>query len=277
MSNTESEITTRQLYEEIVRNRSELKNSIEASEARLLMKIESLNNKIRTLEKEKLELSNKVELLERESKKKNLVIFGLNRNPREVSAASICREIKQLLNVQLIESDISNIFTLGNVENSPIKLELVSYLKKREILQNCHKLKGTKTYIVHDLTEKQRSDNKILRTHLHQAREHTKDSYIKGNRLYVNSIEYKVEDLLYEEDSKQKNNSAPPTPSAYNNPTLDSELPVNLQSQTNAEEDKTNKEEHQNTPKTGTVKKTNRQTAVTLSRDGARGRLRSNK
>lgn len=41
------------------RDKSELKNDIEASEARVLLEIESLNNKTKTFEKENLNLNEK--------------------------------------------------------------------------------------------------------------------------------------------------------------------------------------------------------------------------
>lgn len=123
MNNDEVEITTKQIYEEIVKSRNELRGSIEASEVRVLLKIESLNSRIRTLEKENRQLKNKVEILDRESRRNNLVIFGLNSVPREVSVDFISSQIKQLLDVQLDESNINNLYKLGNAENSPIKLE----------------------------------------------------------------------------------------------------------------------------------------------------------
>lgn len=286
MINDALEVTNRQLLEEIVKTRSDLKNLIEASETRLQMKFEILNNRIKTLEKENIKLNDKIEKLERESKKNNLVIFGLVKNSKEVTAASICNHIRQLLDVKLTETEINNIYTLGKTENSPIKLELISYLKKREILGNCRKLKGTKTYITNDLTEKQREEVKILRTHLHQAKAHTdKKSYIKGNRLFVDNIAYTAEELLYNEHPKAKNNSAPLTPNPYSYSQEDSETLINPPSCLESKGIETRKgtgeeavpysRESKDTPKTGAIKKTNKQTEMV--KETFRGRLRSNK
>lgn len=46
MSDDKSKITTRQLLDEIVKTRTELRNFIEASEARMLLEVESLNRRI---------------------------------------------------------------------------------------------------------------------------------------------------------------------------------------------------------------------------------------
>lgn len=306
MNNGNAEtITTKQLYDEIVKNRKELKNSIKASEANVLLKIESLNNKIKILEKENIDLKNKVEILERDSRKNNLIIFGLDINYKEVSVKSICNRLKQLLGIDLSETDINNIYPLGKVDNSPIKLELVSQLRKREILQNCNKLKGSKIFIAHDLTENQRSEYKILRAHLNQAKENTDNRcFIKGNRLYVNNIAYTVDDLQYEPDPKAKNNSAPPTPDIWPSQSIETEIvPNQLETQkpcTIPEEKKielstypvteekqskrttaevettpTNLEEIHTTPKSGAGKIINKPTAAPLNRDILRSRLRS--
>lgn len=286
------EITTKQIYEEIVKSRNELRGSIEASEVRVLLKIESLNSRIRTLEKENRQLKNKVEILDRESRRNNLVIFGLNSVPREVSVDFISSQIKQLLDVQLDESNINNLYKLGNAENSPIKLELVSMLKKREILLNCRKLKGSKIYIANDLTEKQRGEYKILREHLSRAREDTENScYIKGNKLYVNNVAYTVEDLKYETEPEPRSYSSPPTPNITSKPASNQEentkAPTLEQIQTNTGEGQTNQlvekqkpsslQQHSNTPKTGTIRKTTKPAIAPLTKETVRDRLRSNK
>lgn len=101
-----------------------------------------------------------------------------------MGVAFICDTMKDLLEVDLVLSDISDIYSLGRSEKSPIKLELVSHLKKRDILQNSKELKGSKIYISNDLTKKQREECKLLRKHLIRARIDTTDlCYIRGNKL----------------------------------------------------------------------------------------------
>lgn len=292
MINEGIEISLKQICEEIVRNRRELRNTIEASEARILLQLESLNNRIKTLEKENSELKNKVELLDRDSRKNNLIIFGLNINSTETSFDFISNQIKQLINVDLTESNINNFYKIGKAEKGPIKLELLSILKKREILRNCHKLKGTKIYITPDLTVKQRNENKILREHLHQVKGNTgKQCFIKGNKLYVDNIPYTVEDLKYVNEPDPKNNSAPPTPKISKSLTLGREegaelaIPENHQitsgeqsSQPRGEEEQPPTLEKQpNTPTSGTVNKNIKQTVLPLAKETVRTRLRSHK
>lgn len=217
----ETEVTINQLFEEIVRNRNELKNSIESSEIRVLLKIETLSNKVNILEKENQELRDKIELLERNSKKNNLVIFGLNRNTSDITTQLVCAEVKRLLDIDLFESDLNNVYPLGQTENSPIKIELISQTKKQNILKNCHKLKGLNIFISNDLTAIQRTENNILRKHLQEARKNTENRcFIKGNKLIVNNTAYTAKDLETSENFSDK--KATDTPSTVESHPLSS-------------------------------------------------------
>lgn len=205
------------LLNEIVNNRTELRNVIEASEARVLLKIESLKEKIRYLEKENKGLKNKVEKLERKSKENGIVIFGMNpRGEEGISLELVFEEIYRLLGVTISKSDVNNFIWIRNARNNPIKLDLVSNLKKQEIFRNCKKLKGTRISIAHDLTFEQREDNKLLRYHLKNARENAGiTSYIRGNKLFVDGTAYTAESLREEKEEEtveNQNHSAPATP-----------------------------------------------------------------
>lgn len=220
------EVTIGRVFEEIVHTRNELKNTIQASEVRLRLELESLRKKVSFLERENLDLQKRVELLDRKSRTNNLLVFGLE-NPTEITPDNICKEIKKLLGIDLSVAEVNNVYPLGRSSKCPIKIELISQLKKTLILQNCKKLRGTNVYIVRDLTELQRAENKILRKHLSKARETVSNTaYIKGNKLIVNNIAYTIEDLEPKEEeveeveitNKNKTNSAPPTPDIQHKP-----------------------------------------------------------
>ncbi|KAK9873699.1 hypothetical protein WA026_023860 [Henosepilachna vigintioctopunctata] len=137
MSGDNSENTLQKILNEVIASKNELKTYIAASEAKLMSEIQSLKSKI------KLE------------QKKNIIIFGLEK-PLEVSPAFICEEIRRLLQVELKESDISDLYQLGKKNNSPIKVEFISYFKKKEVILNARKLKGSQISIANDLTPQQR-------------------------------------------------------------------------------------------------------------------------
>ncbi|KAJ8967343.1 hypothetical protein NQ314_002948 [Rhamnusium bicolor] len=206
MNDSSNAITNQLIYEEILKNRTELKNTIDASETRLLQKIEELNKRLNTLEKENLNLKTKIEILETRDKRNNIIIFGINK-PDTISPQFICQKLNHLLDTDLTELDLNNAYSLGNSENSPIKVEFVRYLTKNTVLQNCHKLKGTDISISRDLTFQQRRENKTLRKHLQLARQREDACYIKNNKLYVNGKTYSPQDLeeIYDTENAELN------------------------------------------------------------------------
>lgn len=215
----EGNITINELYDEIINNRKTIKLCIEASETKILLKLEDLKHRVDNLEKENLDLQNRIEELEKANRKNNLVIFGLNNiiHSEKITTETIISNLNELLGLNLLETDLNNIYTLGKSKQSPIKLELVSYLKKLEILRRCPKLKGTNISIVHDLTYQQRQDNKTLRKHLALAKQEKENKcFIKYNKLHLNGEVFTVEQLIHIENqdtpSQDRPSSAPATP-----------------------------------------------------------------
>lgn len=226
MPGNEQHIEIKQIYEEILKSRNEIKRTIEASEVRLLLKIEQLTNSLRDLERENSELRSEVEILKREGKKNNILVFGLNTENKDINANYICKELKSLIGIELKESQLNDTYPLGTSNNRPVKIEFTSYLTKKTVLKNCSKLKGTSISIVNDLTPQQRHERKILRKHMTLAKQDNKTCYIKNNKLYVEEIVYTVEDLLQcEIPQKPKINSAPSTPSVSNEEIPRREIP----------------------------------------------------
>lgn len=203
---------------EIKKCKEELINLILASETRLHLKIEQLNTRILCIEEENSYLKDKVEYLERETKQKSIIIFGLNREPVEIDIDFVCTEILKQIDVKVEHSDISDFYCLGRNKNCPLKVDFTTKIKKQTVLKNANKLKGTGIVIAPDLTIKQREERKFLKTHLERHRKLGKESYIKGNKLVVDNKKFTIEDLREEEqkaDEEQttrKINSTPNTP-----------------------------------------------------------------
>lgn len=219
-----NETLVKKLLEEVQRNRTEIKNAIEASEARLLLRIEEQSNRIRQLEVENQILNEKVENLERNSRNNNLIIYGLNKCPSDITSEFICNQIKILVGIDLQESDINNFYTLGKTETAPVKLELISFIKKKSILKNCNKLKGKNISIGNDLTTTQRKEYKILKYYLtHELKnKNYKTCYIKGNKLILDDLVYTAEELSHLDTDiaiGKKGESAPSTPTYVNKET----------------------------------------------------------
>lgn len=210
--------TIDQLYDEILKNRNEIKHFIDAHETRLLLKIEEVRSTVTTLEKENCQLREEVEFLKRSLIRRNIIIHGLDRRREDITPENVSKDIGTLLGVNLSSSDIGDVYPLGKSQSFPIKVEFVSNLKKRSVLRNCSKLKGKKISISQDLTPLQRQESKLLRKHLflfRQGGKH-KDCSIRGNKLIVDGKTYEVKDLEERENQDitifSKPASAPDTP-----------------------------------------------------------------
>lgn len=142
--------------EEIKKNKTELKHIIKASESRVLMKIE-FNEKVKKLENENVYLQNKVEFLEREIKKNSILIYGLELEENN-TIQNICENLSQLLETDISPAHVKDCYWLSSIPKKPVKLEFVSNLTKKEVFNNCRKLKGTNIGISNDLTYKQRQE-----------------------------------------------------------------------------------------------------------------------
>lgn len=211
-------MTDSQILDEIRSSKEELKSAIEAVEVRIALKLEEANRRLFELEKENNILKTKIEEQDRKIRKNNIVIFGLKHLEENITANFVTCEIRKLFGVEINEIELKNFYTLGKSTTSPILVEFVSFLKKKEILMNAKKLKGTKISVANDLTIKQRQDYTILKRHLHLAKlDKNKNCFIKKFRLHVGNKIYSVEDLEEANDTEKiahqpKNNSAPGTP-----------------------------------------------------------------
>lgn len=188
-------ITNEQLYQELLNIKIELRNYIEVSESRILSTIKELKGKIIKLEEENNTLTSRIEFIERDSKNKNIVIHGLKKREKDISAVDLCDDINQLLGLRITVADVGNFYFLGRSQNCPLKIEFVSQIRNL-ILQKAKLLKDTNISIQRDLTKYQQQEQKTLRHHLKKERVNPNNkSYIKGNKLYVNNKSYTVQEL----------------------------------------------------------------------------------
>lgn len=212
-NNGEENITLTDLLHEIKNSKDEVKNCIAATEVRLRLEIQELKNKNETLEKEKEISKERLERTEQFCNKNNIVIFGLNKGG-PLKADYLCSEINRILDVQIEPEEINDYYTLGKKDNSPIKIEFISYQSKKIIFERIKKLKGTGVAIANDLTLRQRQDLQKLKTFLRKARTKYADrSFLKGNKLIIGEEANTLEELERFGLERNKTRSAPNTPS----------------------------------------------------------------
>lgn len=151
--------------------------------------------KLKTLTDQRVEaLSVRCTNSERARRKNNVVVFGLEIGDQLVN--NTISEINRLLELNIQEQDINNIYYVGKQERKRgIVIEFVSYLKKLSIFKNVKKLKGTKVAIVNDLIPEDRLINKILVKHLKIAKQENKQARIRGNLLEIEGKKYTADQL----------------------------------------------------------------------------------
>lgn len=200
-----SEISNQVLLESLLKaikqegttNKEEIKQEIKTENAKIIDKLTENTKRLSELELKQTNLERHVTFCDRQLRKNNIVIFGLE-IPDDVELMNFTLStLKNLLGIKVEQSDINNIYKLSGKETSPIKLELVTYIKKQQLLSNCSKLKGSGVSIAHDLSKEDQENQKILYKNLKLARDNNLSSKISKNSLIVNGKVYSIDQLKF--------------------------------------------------------------------------------
>lgn len=197
--NLDGELTIAEVYkglETLINSTSdsvkqELKNSI----SELTSTLEAANRRIHELEKENKSLQKQLETQNRELKKNNIVIFGLEEEENENLYGKITHFFHDKLKIDTNKSEIVNAYRFGTSTPRVTVVKFVSYHKKVEITKNGKLLKGTQYAIANDLTKNEQDTQKVLRKHLNKARQQNLPTKIVRNKLLIESTLYTAEEL----------------------------------------------------------------------------------
>lgn len=136
----------------------------------------------------------KVERMEKEKKRGNVVIKGVTfeEQAKEEAAENF---LKDKLNIEI---KVKRVINIRN-DNGPTTniLEIGDWDKKQEIMKNKHKLKGSQIYIDNDLTAKERAIQM-------EIRKIAKDRINKGCRVKVGYRKITIEGEEYGWDDKER-------------------------------------------------------------------------
>lgn len=229
-----SEISLNELYKKLVeaiqRSENNTKKEIEKlniANKKIVALLEEQNQKIEKLENKYRHLELQTLNQERLHRKNNIIVYGLACEDQR-DELKLIKKLSDLLKINISECDINNAYILkSNREIPPIKIELLSYLKKKQILKNARNLKGTQIFITQDMCYEDRKEHKILKEHLKLAKSKNYHAHIKGNKLFINDEVYTVKQLQEINDNEGLpqgsssespkaqifSNSAPSTPS----------------------------------------------------------------
>ncbi|CAH1153922.1 unnamed protein product [Phaedon cochleariae] len=186
------ELSTRELYELLKKSQEE---QTEIITKEINKNKEELEKKLLETEKQIIVLEERNLTLERQLKKNNIIVFGLNQTPENLLEQTLAN-LNNLLGLNLQKHDINNLYEIGKHEgNKGVLIQFVSFLNKKNIFKNIAKLKNTKISIVNDLCPQDREKQKVLVKHLKAARENNKKARIRGFKLEINDKLYSVEEL----------------------------------------------------------------------------------
>ncbi|XP_044766546.1 uncharacterized protein LOC123322646 [Coccinella septempunctata] len=179
---TEFARQTNTIKEELEKLREEIKQVGVDTDERL----KNCEVRLSRVEREILEIK-------RRSLRNNIIISGLEANCSSL-VNYVISKLNALLSINLLETEVNNIYRLGKTK-PVIKIEFVSFLAKSKVIENRHKLKGSRVYINEDLCEEDRNDLKILRQQMNVARANGQRAYIWRRFLIVDGEKFSVEQL----------------------------------------------------------------------------------
>lgn len=187
----------------------------EEREVRIEQKIDNINVELRSLQSENQDRrreneqlretinrqNKKIEMLEREMKRKNLIIFGVVEEEGENMEVRQ-RKIKEVVNRTGIEiepkEDIAEIRRIGRREKDkerPLIVELMREDKKSEIIKSTRNLRGTKWSISEDYPKEIQLQRKQLLKHMKIARSMGHRATVIYDKVIIDGEQYTLEDL----------------------------------------------------------------------------------
>ena len=177
----------------LIQNGNEqIKSEIRDLRQQLNTEIGALKSKNEELEKENAELKNKINSIERRSKKYNIIVYGVEESENETNR-DVLKILNEILHITYSISNFRDICRIGQATQGkirPVILEVLNYQLKLDILArakaNYKDLNITKIYFAHDYTSEDYQKRKYLSEQLKAAREKNYIAKIRKNVLIVN-------------------------------------------------------------------------------------------
>lgn len=204
---SEGKITIEEVYK-LLKSMSLQVNEIKGELSDLKSQLIAQNNEIVSikqqnisLKQENIRLVRRIDNLERKNRENNLIFYNIPERDAVVPLQEhITSVLKGTLKISIEAQDICNVYRIGKntkpgISARPVLLKLGSYLKKKDILSNVKSLKGTGIGISEDLTEDERSKRKLIFDHYKAAKLKSYSAKLYNNRVVINGIELKYEDL----------------------------------------------------------------------------------
>lgn len=195
------EITMKQHKEETREIKTALKKIAEANN-KIEQKFQYLNVKNSELESRVGSTEHKINLLEKERRKKNLLIYGLKEESYENYEKRknlILNFLEKEMKVEVQPSEVENVRRLGgkNTRTRPLIFTLRSMEKKIEILRHRKELRNSSIRIEEDFPKEVLRIRKELYPKLKEFRQEQKHAILKYDKLVVDG-------KVWNEENKKK-------------------------------------------------------------------------
>jgi hypothetical protein len=160
--------------------------------------ITDANAKITKLEKQNCDLRNKIDQLDNNCRKNNILVFGLSESTNGESPEAVFAEfVSSKLQVDLSPHALSNVYRVGkNVGSRPLFVQFSQYKYKNQVMKNVKNLKGSNISISDDLTPEARAKKKDILKCATEARNAGLNVKVRPGFLLVNDVKVDHESLL---------------------------------------------------------------------------------
>ena len=165
-------------------------------------------------------MKDKLDYLEGQSKRNNVIIYGVKENPArrenwQDTENIVLDIIKNHTEVNLSGDMVERCHRIGSTTPDkrhprPIVLKLQSFKKREEILRSFRDLKAAGFTVTEHYSEQVKVTRDKLKYHLRRAKEDGCSAYLRYDKLIVNGQSYTLQQCIsYEESSR--NSNPPPT------------------------------------------------------------------
>lgn len=176
-------------------------NTVNAKLDKVVQEMKQVKEENRKLKSVVAEQEKRIDNLEREVRKKNVVIKGVmdEEEENENKSKEKITLLLQKMGVNIdMNMDIEEIRRLGNYvegRKRPIIVKLTKERTKILILQNARNLSGTDIWIDEDFSKTVQEERKALVPHLKEERKKGNRAYLRFNKLIVNGEAYTIKDI----------------------------------------------------------------------------------
>jgi hypothetical protein len=160
--------------------------------------ISDSNNRISKLENENSRLVSKIDQLENNIRKNNIIVFGLEEieNSDDSDSDVFINFGCDKLEVILSPFCLSNAYRMGQKTGKrPLFVQFAHYKNKIEVMKNVGKLKGTSVSISDDLTPTARAQKKLMLKCASDARKSGRNVKVRSNFIIVDDVTVQYSEL----------------------------------------------------------------------------------